>query len=230
MKGTAVIYDDAPETAAHLCDKCRHPLWDSELAAGRWVCGKCEQTAFQRLRELPRLFRGLERLDALLKGSGGGTIGGPSREIPAPLRLGVLSLTANGGVVTQLQAIEDDWRKTLGWPMGATRHHADIAGVTTFLINQLGWISSNYCEVGDDLKTIGKLHARLKSLETGEPRARRFEVHCGQPDCTGRMPITMRDDDATCPECGTDYSRTQLMRLDSEYGPNAARLREETAA
>jgi ribosomal protein S27AE len=213
-----------------ICGKCRHQLWDSELAAGRWVCGRCEHTAFERLRELPRMFRNLNTLQALLKGSSSGAIGGPSREIPAPLRLGILALTANGGIVTQLQAIEDDWRKALGWPMGATRHHADIAGVTVFLINQLGWISSNYSEVGDDLRTIGKLHARLKTLETGERRARVFEVHCAAEGCDGRMPITMRDDQATCPQCGTDYERTQLMRLDSQYGPNAARLREDAAA
>jgi hypothetical protein len=225
------VYLDDATAPAHLCGKCRHNLWDSEIAAGRWVCGRCEHTAFERLRELPRLFRNLERLDALMKGSsGGGTAGGPSREIPAPLRLGILSLTANGGVVTQLQAIEDDWRKALGWPMGATRHRADIDGATLFLINQLGWTCTNYPDIDDDLRTIGKIHALLKGLETGEPRARRFEVHCSQPDCTGRMAITMRDDQATCVDCGTDYTRDQLMRLDSQYGPNAERLRQEGEA
>jgi hypothetical protein len=224
------VIDDAPALPA-LCGKCRQPLWDSELAAGRWVCSKCEHTAFDRLRELPRLFRNLERLDALLKGSsGGGAMGGPSREIPAPLRLGVLSLTANGGVVTELQAIEDDWRKALGWPMGTTRHRADIDGATTFLINQLGLISSNYSEVGDDLKTIGKIHARLKGLETGERRARVFEVHCAADGCPGRMAITMRNHQATCPDCGTDYDGDQLMLLDSEYGPNTGRFHEDPAA
>lgn len=219
------MLDDAPAPAA-ICGKCRHGLWDTEIAASRWVCGKCERQAFERLRELPRLFRNLERLDALMKGSSSGGIGGPTRELPAPLRLGILSLTANGGVVTELQAIEDDWRKALRWTMGATRHHADIAGATTFLINQLGWICSNYPDVGDDLKVIGKLHARLESLDTGEPRARRFQVLCSEKDCAGRMAITMRDDNATCPECGTDYTRTQLMRLDSEYGPNTIRALE----
>ncbi|MFJ5973551.1 hypothetical protein [Streptomyces sp. NPDC093060] len=224
------MYDDAPAQAA-ICGKCRHGLWDTEIAAGRWACGKCEHQAFERLRELPRLFRNLERLDTLMKGSsGGGGIGGPTRELPAPLRLGILSLTANGGVVTELQAIEDDWRKALGWAMGATRHHADIGGVTTFLINQLGWICSNYPDVGDDLRTIASLYARLDSLETGEPRARRFEVLCSEEDCAGRMAITMRDDNATCPECGTDYTRPQLMRLDSQYGPNTIRTLEENAA
>jgi hypothetical protein len=213
------MLDDAP--AVIVCAKCKNPLWDSELAAGRWVCGKCQQQAFERLRELPRLFRNLESLAAITKGSsGGGPIGG-SRELPVPLKL---------GVVTQLQAIEDDWRKALRWPMGATRHHADIDGVTTFLINQLGWVVTNYPDVGDDLKSIGSIHARLETLDTGEPRARRFEVLCSEPGCTGRMPITMRDDNATCPECGTDYTRTQLMRLDSEYGPNQIRSQEEAAA
>jgi ssDNA-binding Zn-finger/Zn-ribbon topoisomerase 1 len=221
------MHDDAP---AHTCTKCGHTLWDTEIAAGRWVCARCEHTAFERLRELPALFRNLERLDALMKGSNGaGGIGG-TREVPAPLRLGVLSLTANGGVVAQLQAIEDDWRKALHWSMGATRHHADIDGATTFLINQLGWVCSNYPDIDADLRTIGKLHALLKGLETGEPRARVFEVLCAESDCPGRMPITMRDDQATCPACGTDYQRDQLMLLDSQYGPNAERQRQHGTA
>ncbi|WP_431040038.1 hypothetical protein [Streptomyces sp. P9-1] len=223
------MYDDAP-AQAHLCGKCNRTLWDTEIAAGRYACGRCEHTAFERLRELPRLFHNLERLDALMKGSSSsGNIGGPTRERPAPLRLGILSLTANGGVVTQLQAIEDDWRKALHWSMGATRHHTDIDGATTFLINQLGWVCTNYPDVDDDLRTIGKIHALLKSLETGEPRARVFEVLCNRGNCHGRMRITMRDDEATCPHCGTDYDRDQLMRLDSEYGPNAERLRQEAS-
>lgn len=216
---------DAP-APPHLCGKCRHSLRDSELAAGRWACARCEHTAFDRLRELPRLFRNLERLDAILKGSSSGAIGGGSSELPVPLRLGIVSLTSNGGVVTELQAVEDDWRKALAWPMGATRHHADIDGVTTFLINQLGWTCTNYPDIADDLKTVGKLHAKLKGLETGEAPVRRFHVHCSAPDCAGRMLITMRDDDATCPDCGIDYTRDQLMLLDSEYGPNEERRRQ----
>ena len=205
-------------------------MWDTELAAGAYVCGRCERTAFDRLRELPRLFRNLERLDAILKGSSGPAIGGGSRELPVPLRLGVLSLTSNGGVVTQLQAIEDDWRRALGWSMGATRHHADIDGATTFLINQLGWTCSNYRDIADDLATIGSLHTQLDRLETGEPPARRFHVHCNADGCDGRMAITMQDDHATCPTCGAHYQRDQLMRLDSEYGPNEERQRQEARA
>jgi predicted nucleic acid-binding Zn-ribbon protein len=83
------MHDDVP---AHTCTKCGSNLWDTEIAAGRWVCDGCEHLAFQRLRdEVPAFSRNLERLGALMKGSSGsGNIGGASREIPAPLRIGTL--------------------------------------------------------------------------------------------------------------------------------------------
>ena len=219
----------APAPAA-ICGKCRQPLWSTEIAARRWVCGRCEHDAFQKIRELPGLFRKLDRVEALLKGSGSGQIGGPTRELGSPLKLAVLALTANGGVVTQLQAIEDAWRKALGWSMGETRHHADIDGATTFLINQLGWACSNYPDVGDDLRTIQQLHSRLDRLDTGEPQARMIRVHCAQPDCDGSWPVSFDYDGTRCPECRTEYTRREMLRLDSEFGPNMVRMQEESAA
>jgi ssDNA-binding Zn-finger/Zn-ribbon topoisomerase 1 len=212
------------------CTKCRHQLWDSELAAGRWVCAKCERDAFQRIRELPVLFAKLDRVEALMKGSGSGQIGGPSRELGSPLKLAVLAVTANGGVVTQLQAIEDAWRKALGWSMGETRHRADIAGATTFLINQLGWACSNYPDVSDDLLVIQQLHTRLGRLDTGEPQARKFEVHCAAAGCDGRWRVSFDYDGTRCPSCRAEYNRREMMRLDSEFGPNLVRMQEDHAA
>lgn len=220
---------DAPALTAD-CRKCRHHLWDSELDAGRWVCGKCEHDGFQKIRALPNLFRKLDKIEALMKGSGSGQIGGPTRELQTPLKLAVLALTANGGVVTQLQAIEDAWRKALGWSMGETRHRADIDGATTFLINQLGWACSNYPEIGDDLRTIQQLHSRLDRLDTGEPQARMFRVHCAQEDCAGSWPVSFDYDGTRCPDCRTEYTRREMMRLDSEFGPNLVRLQEDHAA
>lgn len=217
--------NDAPTPC---CTKCHAHLWDTELAAGRWACGRCEHTAFEQLRALPALFKSLDQLSALMKGSSTGQVGG-TREIPAPLKLGILSLIAKGGVVTELQIIEDDWRKALGWSMGATRHHADIDGATTFLINQLGWACSNYGEVDTDLRSIAHLHAQLDGITKGEPGPRRFTVYCGVADCGGAMNITMIVERSRCPDCGETYRRDQLMQLDSEYGPNTIREQEAAA-
>lgn len=214
------MLDAAP---AHLCTRCRAGLWDSELGNGRWACGRCEQTAFDQLRALPALFRRLDQISALMKGSSPGGIGSPTREAPAPLKIAVLNLTANGGVVARLQAIEDAWRAALGWTMGATRNHADIDGATTFLINNIRWACENYPEIADDLKTIKSLHERLKSLDTGEPRAKRFTIYCAGADCPGEMRVTLKSHYATCPDCGTEYDKVSIGDLDTEYGPNPNR-------
>jgi hypothetical protein len=219
---------EAAAAPAHLCTRCRTNLWDTELAAGRWVCGRCEQTAFDQLRALPGLFRRIDQTGALMKGSSSGDlVSGSSSGSKPPLKLGPLTITANGGAVTLLQAIEDSWRSALGWSAGETRHHSDIDGATKFLINQLGWACSNYPEIAEDLKTIKRLHERCVSIDTGEPLEHRFQVHCSSDDCDGRMAITMTTRWATCPDCSHQYERDHLMRLDSQYGPNTIR---QTAA
>ncbi|KOT49938.1 MULTISPECIES: hypothetical protein [Streptomyces] len=210
--------DDSPR-----CTRCRSLLWDDEMSPRRPACRKCERCSAEQLRAIPDLFRRLDRSAALMKGASLGQIGGPSREIPAPLRLGILSLTAEGGVVTQLQAIEDAWRQALGWSMGEKRHRADIDGAVTFLVNNLPWACDAYGEVADDLRTIASLHGRLAGIDSGEPPARRFAVYCAADHCDGRMTITLWTEHATCPDCHTPYDRDTLTLLDSEYGPNPDR-------
>lgn len=213
---------------APRCNSCRKPLHTDELTAGCWVCRPCERTAYDQLRAMPDLFRRVDSLSALMKGSSSGGIGSPTRDASAPVKLGVLDLTVKGGAVTRLQAIEDAWRKTLGWSMGTTRHHADIDGVTTFLINNLRWACERYAEVADDLLKIRSLHGQMSSVDTGVRPLRRFTVYCDTADCTGQMRITLNSERATCPECDTPYDKHQLGRLDSQYGPNPNR--EDAAA
>lgn len=204
---------DTPADDTPRCTCCRRALWTTELDAGRWACERCEQGAFQQLRDLPHLFRRIDTLAALMKGSSEGGIGSPNREAPAPVRLAVLSLTANGGVVTQLQAIEDDWRKVRARPMGPTRHHSDIDGVVEFLTINLRWACERYEEIADDLKTIGHLHARLSGLDTGQPAPRTFPAPCGTDGCGGEMRVTLRTAHATCPQCGTHYDKPGIAAL-----------------
>jgi hypothetical protein len=205
------------------CVKCQRALWTDELAAGCWACRRCEETTAEHLRALPALFQQASQLSSLMKGSRADTAGGTSTGSAAPLNIGVLNLTAKGGAVTLLQAIEDSWRRTLGWSMGETRHHTDIDGVTTFLTNNLRWACEKYPEVGQDLGTIERLRGALHSVDTGERGLRRFDVLCATDDCTGRMNININTAAATCTECGMDYDRDALMRLDSQYGANTIR-------
>lgn len=208
---------------APACVKCRRALWVTELEAGRWACARCEADTAQHLRDLPHLFRRINQMSALMKGSSPGGIGSPNREAPAPLKIGVLNLTAKGGVVTQLQAIEDSWRQTLGWSMGATRHHTDIGGVTSFLTSNLRWACERYEEIGDDLKTIANLHGQLTSIDTGTPPPKRFEVYCSTDDCHGVMRITLNTMYATCHQCGTEYEGAELRDLPNQYSRRSDR-------
>ena len=210
-------------TAAPCCTACRTPLWDTELAAGRWVCERCEHTAFEQLRAMPNLFRRVDTLAALMKGSSPGGIGAPTREAPAPVRLAVLNQTGPGGIVTRLQSgIEDAWRRALGWQPGPNRHHADIDGVTTFLINNLPWACERYDEIAHDLKTIASIHGTLKSLDTGERAPRKFAAYCSTDQCGGEMRITLWTTRATCPDCDTDYDKAALAGLRTELDPDPA--------
>lgn len=199
------------------CVKCRRALWVTELKAGRWACERCEAETVQHLIDLPHVFRRISQLSALMKGSSPGGIGSPNREAPAPLKIGTLNLTAKGGVVTQLQAIEDAWRQSLGWSMGPTRHHTDIAGVTSFLTSNVRWACERYDEVGDDLKKIGNLHRQLTGIDTGTPPPKRFEVYCKTDECTGVMRISLDTRYATCHACGAEYEGAELRHLDNQY-------------
>ncbi|MFF8299558.1 hypothetical protein ACF07M_29920 [Streptomyces globisporus] len=99
--------------------RCGRQLWVAE--AGRYACRPCEDLAAKHLAELGPLFRRLNETATLMRGArrpGGATTG--SRTPPIPPRLEVLALTANGGVATRLQAIEDSWRQALGWETSPT--------------------------------------------------------------------------------------------------------------
>lgn len=214
------MLDDAPATA---CTRCRAALWDTELAAGRWACGRCEQTGFDQLRALPALFRRIDQTSALIKGRSGDLVAGTGSGSKPPLNLGILDLTCKGGVVEQLQAITDSWFLALRWQPGRTLRHDEIDEAVKPLINNIRWACENYSEIATDLKKISTLHGQLDRLDTGERPAHRIRVHCRTDDCHGRMVITMTTKWATCPDCGTEYDRDQLMRLDSDYGPNTIR-------
>jgi hypothetical protein len=196
------------------CPACNRTLWHDEIA----VCRRCESTAATQLRELPNLFQQADQTEALFKtrnpDAGGGS-GQPAHS--SPVTMGVLDLTAVGGTVTRLQAIEDSWRTALDWAMGATRKRTDITGVTTFLINNLRWACEEYAEIADDLHTIARLHNQLSNTLTGERPARHFAVYCSTDDCNGSMNITLWTRTASCPECAVWYDHVELRSLRSEF-------------
>lgn len=218
-------------TDAHVCASCYANLWDTELAAGRLVCFRCEDQAAEKLHAIRGTFKRLDSLDALMKVSA--AVDGPrgtGREAPAPLRIAILNQTGPGGVVTQLQSgIEDSWRKALGWTIAPTRHHGDIDGVTMFLINNLPWACERYGEIADDLATIAKIHSTLSGLETGDRKPRSFAAYCATVDCEGQLRITVKTSRATCPACGTRYDKTGLAGLHTELDPDPVPVQQPAA-
>ncbi|MGW6741657.1 hypothetical protein ACWGDX_13175 [Streptomyces sp. NPDC055025] len=111
--------EDAYQWPTCVTPKCGRQLWASE--SGRQACRPCEDQTAKRLAELGGLFGRLNETATLMRGArrpGGATSG--SRTPPIPPRLEVLALTANGGIATRLQAIEDSWRQALGWPTPPT--------------------------------------------------------------------------------------------------------------
>ncbi|WP_069883491.1 hypothetical protein [Streptomyces luteocolor] len=205
--------DDAPR-----CTSCRTLLWDTELAAGRYACYRCQDRAGGQLQAVRGMFQRLDSLDGLTKpqNAASGPLG--TREAPIPPRLAVLAQTGPGGVVAQLQAgIEDSWRKALGWTMIPDRPHRDIDGVITFLVDNLLWACERYEEIADDLRTIADIHTRLKTLETGEPGPKKFTAYCDTGGCDGEMRITLWTAHTACPACGTHYDKTGLAALATQY-------------
>ncbi|MFD4921176.1 hypothetical protein ACFWNE_07630 [Streptomyces goshikiensis] len=200
------------------CPCCNRALWHDELA----TCRRCETDAARQLRALPNLFHHADQTAALIKPRNPEVTGSGQPAHSSPVVFGVLDLTAVGGAVTRLQAIEDSWRHALGWDMGDTRHRADIAGVTTFLINNLRWACENYPEIADDLKVIGRLHNQLSSVLTGERPPRTFYVYCRSAACDGTMLITLFTRAAACPSCGEWYEGADLRTLRSEFDEPAA--------
>ncbi|MFF5445451.1 hypothetical protein [Streptomyces sp. NPDC012888] len=200
------------------CLRCTRALWHDEPA----ICRHCETLTSRQLRELPALFQHADQTAALFKTrtlDAGGS-GQPAHG--SPVRLAVLDLTANGGTVARLQAIEDAWRQALAWDMGADRRRTDIAGVATFLTNNLRWACENYGEIADDLATIARLHSQLSGILTGERPARTFAAYCDQDGCGGQMAITLWTRTATCSECGTRYEGTELKHLRTEFDEPAS--------
>jgi|GEM_PF-2145828 len=159
------------------CVSCHRKLWEIEL--DRLVCWPCEDRTQARIGELAGLFRKLDQTAALMKGARRATTGGSgTRTAPIPARLDVLALVGPGGVAARLSAIEDAWRKALGWTIAPWRGSpAQAVPVhVEFIVNNLLWACGSYEEVGQDIDVIGKLYAECKAITDDERRPGRVQI------------------------------------------------------
>ncbi|MGW2048570.1 hypothetical protein ACWCPF_25815 [Streptomyces sp. NPDC001858] len=166
-----------------------------------------------RLAELPGLYRQIDTTAMLMRGAqraGGGTSG--SKTPPVPPRLEVLALVGPGGVAARLSAIEDSWRRTLGWTIAPWRGSPAqaVPELARFLANNLLWACGSYEPVGQDIDELRKLHGELKALAFGEKRAGRVGIgSCPAPTEDGwcGQPLTAATDNhrVHCRACGARW-------------------------
>ncbi|WP_405536912.1 hypothetical protein [Streptomyces antimycoticus] len=215
------MHQPEDEYAWPVCGACSRELWESE--AGRQTCRLCETRTSERLRELGALYEQINTSAALMRGArrGGAPTSG-SRTPPIPPRLEVLSLAANGGAATRLQAIEDSWRQALGWGLELRRNdlhvfaswrsdpRRDVPARIRFLINNLPWACDDYDSVGQDIEEIRRLHAECKQALSHDRKPGRVNVgHCPiQIDgetCGAQLTATAANSHIRCGNCGTQW-------------------------
>lgn len=208
------MHDDLPADAEYFwptCVACGRDLWTAEL--DRKACRPCGERTAARIAELPALFRQLDTTAALMRGARRpGAGGGGSKTPPIPPRLEVLALVGPGGVAARLSAIEDSWRKVLGWTVAPWRGSPaqavpELAG---FLANNLLWACSSYDEVGQDIDDLRRLHSECAAIVNDERRPGQVQIgNCPAVDgdrvCW--TPLTARADSHRihCSACGARW-------------------------
>lgn len=217
---TPTLAEQEPETR---CAHCPRLLHHDEL--DRWACRVCEDRARDHIDALPTLYAQLH--DHLAPGAGpadpAGHVTGATRSAPLPVSLAALDLIGAGGIVSKLQTIEDDWRRTLGWTIAPFRgsHTQTLGEVVVFLRNNVGWACGRYPDVAEDLTLIGQLWARADAVVNGV-RERRVPIGCcpvATPDgvvCGARLKVSPWALFIRCGGCGTRWDRDQWLRLGAQ--------------
>lgn len=220
---------DSYDEDASRCTHCRRLLFPHELT--RWACCLCEDRARTQLAAIPGLYEQLG--DSLAPGVAAPNSGkiSVSRTAPLPAALTPLDLRAPGGIVSKLQAIEDNWRAVLGRTAGprsdGIRVFAswrinpgqDVPAHASFLVFNLNWACERYEEVAYDLGVIKELHDQAQSAVAGHWEAR-VPIGCcpavgegnGQP-CGAKLKVTPGALEIRCHECGTRWDRNEWLRL-----------------
>lgn len=196
--------------AARTCIVCPAALHDDETQ----TCRPCIERVAANLTTLA----GPDGLYARLAGYlyPGGRSGGPavsgSRTAPLPVRLGPLSLTSRGGVVTVLQTWLVDWHETLGYrhPRWEGNLQQQLDQVVARLRNLLPWAAAEHGAFDEFAREIASLRRQCEVETGGEKPARRIGVQCG---CGNTLRITLDTAGVRCPTCSTQYGHSEVLRL-----------------
>ncbi|MDF2712874.1 MAG: hypothetical protein K0R62_8526 [Nonomuraea muscovyensis] len=200
--------DDAPSPRCVICPR---QLLDHE--AGRFICLLCEQRIDADLRKIAGpsgLYARLcLRIQPGQSGSGPAVSGTPDRG--APVNLEILSLTANGGIVSMLETWAEDW-STYGLAVhgtgGRLQHRVDQAVDT--LRRNLTRAASRHPALDEFGREIYQARARAEAIISGEKKPIPIPVAC---TCGTVTSITLNSDGFTCRGCGTDYGHSEAFQL-----------------
>ncbi|MFJ8594835.1 hypothetical protein [Streptomyces sp. NPDC093598] len=200
--------NDAPSPRCVICPR---QLLDHET--GRYICLPCEHRIDQDLRKLAGPAGLYARLCLRIQpgrgGSDGPVVSGtPGRQLPGGEPL---NLTANGGIVSDLETWVRDWATyglaTIGTG-GRLQHRVDQA-ITTLRLN-LPHAASRHPALDDFSKEVYKIRAQAETIISGERAPRRIPVTC---PCGTVRTVTLDTDGFQCSGCGTEYGHSEALRL-----------------
>jgi hypothetical protein len=203
-----------PQAAPVECLLCHGALEDSEV--GRVACRACQVALGGQLRELPGLYA---RLGAELRpGSSAGLRVSGTKSVPLPVNEEALGLRAWGGMVTDLQAHEDDWRRALRLPLASFRGTVEqtLGAAVEFLAGHLWWAAEKYPDIDGLAEDVRRL--RGAALSVLEPREQPRRLGCCPAvadgvECRAVVQLPRGHTTAICRWCGCLYPPETWLEL-----------------
>jgi predicted RNA-binding Zn-ribbon protein involved in translation (DUF1610 family) len=210
------MFDTADDLPIPRCVCCGHELHGNDYE--RAACVRCQDRMHDRLNTVEHLW--LQLPAYLQRGSAPDNGGRSATSTPAlPLRLDVLNLTGPGGIVAELCAIEDDWRKVRGFTVQGFRGNADqtLPKVLRFLRNHLPWACAEYCDVDELDLVLARIVGQCTAVTTGE-RRRTIPVNCRAiyddgSECGTEIRVGAHTLRTTCPGCAAVWTRDHLAAM-----------------
>lgn len=201
--------DDAPTPR---CTICPRQLLDHET--GRYICLPCEHRIDRDLRAIAGPAGLYARLCLRIQPGhrgGDGPVVTRSTGRPMPCSEAILSLTANGGIVSTLETWVDDWA-TYGLAIhgtgGRLQHRIDTAVDT--LRRNLTRAASRHPAMDEMASEIAQIRRQTEAIISGERQPRRIPVQC---PCGAVRAVTLDTNGFTCRGCGTEYGHSEALQL-----------------
>lgn len=175
--------------------------------AGIYLCETCADSLYQIFNDLPGLLEDLEITTAKLDNTG--TKGGTSHSGPVlPVNLGALETKMH------LEIIITSWSSMLNDYANTRQKREPQQPHLAYLRGNINTIRS-FDFAGDmheELKDAYRDALRLVDL----PRDIRILGTCSEPNCSGKIRADGNADTATCSECRSTYSTTDLEAWNRE--------------